>query len=101
MTATPNFMKLQQTVYSPMSGNRSYRAQLPTPVAARPKAWVCGRSHDGFAGSNRACCMDVCLLCVVRMISVRRADHATVRILLRVASLSMIANLDIQHVLAL
>ena len=32
------------------------------PVAARSKAWVCGRSLDGTAGSNLAGDMDVCLL---------------------------------------
>ena len=39
------------------------------PVAARSKAWVCGRSPDGIVGSNPAGSMDVCLLwvlCVVR-----------------------------------
>jgi hypothetical protein len=31
-------------------------------VAARAKAWVCGRSLAGFAGSNPAGGMDGCLL---------------------------------------
>ena len=31
-------------------------------VAARSRAWVCGRSPAGFAGSNPAGDMDVCLL---------------------------------------
>jgi hypothetical protein len=35
---------------------------LPTPVAARSEAWVCGRSLAGIAGSNCAGGMDVCLL---------------------------------------
>jgi hypothetical protein len=35
---------------------------LPIPVDARPKAWVCGRSHVGIVGSNTARGMDVCLL---------------------------------------
>jgi hypothetical protein len=38
-------------------------------VAARSKAWVCGRSLAGIAGSNPAGGLDVCLflvLCVVR-----------------------------------
>ena len=36
---------------------------IPTiPVDARSKAWVCGRSLDGIAGSNPAGGMDVCLL---------------------------------------
>ena len=38
----------------------------PTPVAARSKASVCGRSLTGIVGSNPAYGMDVCLLCVVR-----------------------------------
>jgi hypothetical protein len=37
----------------------------PTPVAARSKAWVCGRSLAGIADSNPARGMDVCLLCVL------------------------------------
>ena len=32
------------------------------PVAERSKAWVCGRSLAGIAGSNPAGDMDVCLL---------------------------------------
>jgi hypothetical protein len=36
---------------------------IPTiPVDARSKAWVCGRSLDGIAGSNPAVGMDVSLL---------------------------------------
>jgi hypothetical protein len=31
-------------------------------VVARSKAWVCGRSFAGIAGSNPARDMDVCLL---------------------------------------
>jgi len=34
----------------------------PIPVAARSKAWVCGRSLAGIAGSNPVGGMDVCLL---------------------------------------
>jgi hypothetical protein len=34
----------------------------PIPVAARSKAWVCGRSLAAIAGSNPAGGMDVCLL---------------------------------------
>jgi hypothetical protein len=36
----------------------------PIPVAARSKAWVCGRSLSGIVGSNPAGGMDVCLLWV-------------------------------------
>jgi hypothetical protein len=35
---------------------------LPIPVAARSKAWICGRSLTGIAGLNPAGGMDVCLL---------------------------------------
>jgi hypothetical protein len=38
-----------------------YEYKLIT-VAARSKAWVCGRSLTGIAGSNPAGSMDVCLL---------------------------------------
>ena len=34
----------------------------PNPVAARSKAWVCGRSLAGIAGSNPAGRKDVYLL---------------------------------------
>ena len=34
-------------------------------VAARSKAWVCGRSHAGIVGSNLAGGMDVCCECCV------------------------------------
>ena len=44
----------------------SYITIAPIPVAARSKAWVCGHSLDGIAGSNAAggqrC---VCLVSVV------------------------------------
>jgi hypothetical protein len=36
--------------------------RMPTPLAARSKAWVCGHSLAGIAGSNPAGGMDVCLL---------------------------------------
>jgi hypothetical protein len=38
---------------------------MPIPLAARSKAWVCGRSLAGSADSNPARDMDVCLVCVV------------------------------------
>ena len=47
------------------------------PVAARSKAWVCGRSLPGIVGSNPAGGRDVYLLrmlCVVRWKSLRWAD---------------------------
>ena len=42
---------------------------LAVPLAARSKAYVCGRSHAGIVGSNPTGGMDVSLLlvlCVVR-----------------------------------
>ena len=68
---------------------------LPVPVAAWSKAWVCGRSLDGIAGSNPARGMDVCLLwvlCVVRQRSLRRAYLSSRRILPTVQCLSMISK---------
>ena len=53
---------------------------MAIPVAARSNAWVCGRSLAGVGGSNPAGGMDVCLLCslcVVRLRSLRRADHSS------------------------
>jgi hypothetical protein len=38
---------------------------LPIPVAARSKAWVCGRSLARISGSKPTRGMDVCLVCVV------------------------------------
>jgi hypothetical protein len=37
-------------------------ARMPIPVAALSKAWVCGRSYVGIAGSNPTGDMDVCFL---------------------------------------
>ena len=42
--------------------SESYLLVKPVPVAERSKAWVCGRSPTGIAGSNHAGGMDVCLL---------------------------------------
>jgi hypothetical protein len=42
---------------------------MPVPVAARSKAWVCGRLVAGIAGSNVAESMDVCLLCLYIVLS--------------------------------
>ena len=38
---------------------------LAGPVAARSRAWVCGRSPAEFVGSNLAGDMDVCCDCCV------------------------------------
>jgi hypothetical protein len=44
---------------------------LPIPLAALPKAWVCGRSLAGIVDSNPTGGMDVCLLWVLCMLSGR------------------------------
>ena len=49
-------------------------------VAARSKAWVCGRSLSVIVGSSPAGSMNVCLLwllCVVKWRCLRRADHSS------------------------
>ena len=45
---------------------RDNMRNAPVPVAARSKAWVCGRSPAEIVGSNPTGGLDVCLLCVVR-----------------------------------
>jgi hypothetical protein len=48
---------------------------MPIPVSVRFKAWVCGRSLAGVAGSNPTEGIDVCLLwvlCVKHLINVAR-----------------------------
>jgi len=53
-------------------------------VAAQTKAWVCGCSLTGIAGSNPAGGMDVCRMwmwCVVRWRSLQRAEHSSRRVL--------------------
>jgi len=41
-----------------------YEFCVPIPVAARSRAWVCGRSLAGMVVSKPAGGMDVCVLCV-------------------------------------
>ena len=70
-----------------------YILNVPITVAARSKAWVCGCSHGGIAGSNSAVGTDVCLLCVfcvVGSVAVRRADHSSRGFLPTVVCLSVI-----------
>ena len=62
---------------------------MPKSVAARSKAWVCGRSFAGIAGSNPAGRMDVFLLGVVRYGSLHWAFHSFVGVLSRVVCLSV------------
>jgi hypothetical protein len=64
----------------------------PIPVAARSKAWVCGRSLAGIADSNPAGDMDVCLLwvlCVFSYKSLRRVDHSSRGVLPSVVCVSV------------
>jgi hypothetical protein len=64
-----------------------------TVVAARSRAWVCDRSPAGFACSNPAGDMDVCLLwvscVVVRLGPLRRTDCPSRGVLLIVMCLSV------------
>jgi len=65
------------------------------PVAARSKAWDCSRSLAGIVGSNPAGIIDASLmgvLCVVREVSLRRADHSSRGVLPSVACLSVITK---------
>jgi hypothetical protein len=64
-------------------------------VAARCKAWVCGRSLVEIVVSNPAGSMDVSVLRVlgdVKERSVRRADHLSIGVLPSVLCLSVIVN---------
>ena len=64
-------------------------------MAARSKAWVCGRSPAGIAGSNPALVIDICLLlvlCVVSWRSLRRADHSSRGVLPSEVFLSVIVK---------
>jgi hypothetical protein len=51
-----------QVATTPVQTAVSMYVEWPIPVAARFKAWVCGRSLAGIVGSNPAGGMDVCLL---------------------------------------
>jgi hypothetical protein len=66
----------------------------PIPVDARSKAWVCGLTLAGIAGSNSVGGMDVYLFrmsCVVRYSSLRRANHSSDGVLPGVMCLSVIS----------
>jgi len=52
--------EMEKDLITPITAVIAYRG--PIPVAARSKAWVCGRSFLGIAGSNPAEGMDVGLL---------------------------------------
>jgi hypothetical protein len=61
---------------------------LPIPVTALFEAWVSGRWRAGIAGSNPAGGLDVsCECCVLSGRSLRRADHSSRGVLLRVLCL--------------
>ena len=45
-----------------LSVSADYRLQGPVPLAARSKAWVCGRSPAENVGSNPTGDIDVCVL---------------------------------------
>ena len=55
---------------------------VPVPVAARSKAWVCGRSIAGVVGSKPTGDVDVC--CGSCVLSLRRVDHSSRGVLLTV-----------------
>ena len=62
----------------------SYSKRMPAPVALLSKEFVCGLSPAEIVGSNPTGRMDVCLLwvlCVVRLRSLRRADHSSTAVL--------------------
>jgi hypothetical protein len=63
----------------------------PIPVAARSKAWFCGRSLAGVAGSNptggHGSLSVVSVVCCLR-----RADHTSTGVLLIVVCTSVIMN---------
>ena len=57
---------------------------MPVSVVARYKAWIRNRSPAEIVGSNPTGGMDVLLLavlCVVRLRSLRRADHSSTEVL--------------------
>ena len=61
-------------------------------MAARSKAWVCGPSIVGIAGSNPAVGMDVYLVRVVRYMSLSGWDHLSRGALSSAACLSVIVK---------
>jgi hypothetical protein len=69
---------------------------MPVPVAALSKAYVYGRSPAAIVGLNPTGSMDVCLLCVlcvVRQRSLRRADHLSSGVLPTMACRVLSRNL--------
>ena len=73
----------------------SLLCNLPIPMAARSKAWVCFHALGGIAGLNPVDGMNVCLLwvlCLFRYRSFRRADHSSGGVLQSVVCLSVIVT---------
>jgi hypothetical protein len=58
------YAKVRLSAKVPLDGRQHCAVinTVPILVAAWSKAWVCGRSLAGIAGSNTAGGMDVCLL---------------------------------------
>jgi len=74
----PPWRKIE-VLYSLLFINNSVIWQ-PIPVAARSKAWACGRSHAESVGLSRAAGINISLfsvLCLLKQISLRRADHSS------------------------
>ena len=65
------FIHFRLTILSPIFS-------WPVPSAALSKAYVCGRSPAEIVSSNPAEGMDVCCdYCVIRELSLLRADHSS------------------------
>ena len=64
----------------------------PIPVAARSKAWACGRSLGGIAGSKPAGCMDVSFECLCCQVEVSLVDHSFRVVIPSVVCLSVISK---------
>jgi hypothetical protein len=69
-----------------------YHTSPPAPVSARSKAWVCGCSSARIAGPNPEGSMNVCLLWVLYVRSLGRADHSSRGVLPNVMCLSVIVK---------
>ena len=68
---------------------------LLIPLAGQSKAWICGHLLAEIAGSNRNGIMDIflmCLLCGVKLRSVRGADHSSRGVLPHVVCLNVIVK---------
>jgi hypothetical protein len=62
-------IKQFKNIWMNFNKNLCWFVQMPIPVVALSKAWICGRSLTGIAGSSPTGGMDVSVLwvlCVVR-----------------------------------